>query len=85
MKDAKEAALHAGAYAYAGRKDRKSDFRTLWITRISEAAKKHGLSYSVLINNLKKSNVTLNRKILADLIVHDSATFTKIVDSVKSN
>ncbi len=82
-KDGKEAMLHAGQYAYAGRKDRKGDFRQLWITRISEAAKKHNVSYSVLINNLKKANVTLNRKILADLIVNDAPTFTKIVDRVK--
>jgi large subunit ribosomal protein L20 len=84
-KDAKEAMLHAGAYAYAGRKDRKGDFRTLWITRISEATKKSGMSYSVFINNLKKTNITLNRKVLADLVVNDNATFKKIVDTVKSN
>jgi len=83
-KDAKEAMLHAGQYAYHGRKIRKGDFRELWITRISEAAKKEGISYSVLINNLKKANVTLNRKVLADLIVNDAATFKKVIDSVKT-
>lgn len=82
-KDAKEARLHADAYSYTGRKDKKSDFRTLWITRISEAAKKEGISYSMLINNLKNAKVTLNRKILADLIVNDNETFKKIVDHVK--
>lgn len=83
-RDAKEALLHAGAYAYAGRKDRKGDFRQLWITRISEAAKLQDISYSVLMSNFKKAQVTLNRKILADLIVNDNETFKKIVDSVKA-
>jgi large subunit ribosomal protein L20 len=84
VKDAHEARLHANAYAYHGRKLRKGDFRELWIVRISEAAKKEGVSYSVLINNLKKANVTLNRKVLADLIVNDAQTFKKIVDQVKN-
>lgn len=82
-RDAQEAALHAGQYAYHGRKLRKRDNRALWITRISEASKKEGLSYSVLINKLKKANVELDRKILNDLVQNDPETFSKIVTSVK--
>lgn len=82
-KNAKEALLHAGSYAYQGRKDRKGDFRRLWITRISEAAKQAGTSYSVLMNDLKKSNIALNRKVLADLVLNDREVFKKIVASVK--
>ncbi len=83
IKVAKEAELHARAYAYHGRKLRKRDFRSLWITRIGEAAKKEGLSYSTLIAKLKKANVELDRKILSDLIVNDPATFKRVVESVK--
>ena len=78
-----EAALHAGAYAYHGRKLRKRDIRALWITRIGEAAKQEGISYSVLINKLKKDKIELDRKILADLVVNDPETFKKILASVK--
>jgi large subunit ribosomal protein L20 len=83
-KVAHEASLHAGQYAYDGRKDRKGDFRSLWIVRISEAAKLQGISYSVLINKLKKGNVELDRKILSDLIVNDPAAFKHVVDTVKT-
>lgn len=82
-KAAKEAALHAGAYAFHGRKLRKRDIRALWIVRIGEAAKKEGISYSVLINKLKKDKIELDRKILADLVVNDPETFKKLVTSVK--
>lgn len=85
IRSAKEAALHAGAYAYHGRKLKKRDFRALWITRIGEAAKKEGIPYSQLINKFKKENIWLDRKILSDLIVNDIETFKKIVNSVKSN
>lgn len=81
-KVAREASLHAGQYAYAGRKDRKGDFRRLWITRIGEAVKEQGLSYSVFMNKLRKSKIELDRKILANLIVEDPEAFKKIVDSV---
>lgn len=84
VKVAKEASLHAGQYAYEGRKDRKGDFRTLWIVRISEAIKQENMSYSVFINKLKKSNIELDRKILSDLIVNDPAAFKRVVDTVKS-
>ena len=83
VKVAKEASLHAGQYAFEGRKDRKQDFRALWIVRISEAAKQNGISYSVLINKLKKSKIEIDRKILSDLIVNDPAAFKHIVNSVK--
>lgn len=81
---AHEAALHAGAYAFHGRKLRKRNFRTLWITRISEAVKNEGLSYSVFMNKMKKSNVALDRKILSDLVVNDPETFKQVVQTVKS-
>ncbi len=82
-RDAREALLHAGQYAYHGRKLRKRDNRALWITRISEAVKKEGISYSVLINKLKKSNIELDRKILDELVQNDPETFKQIVSSVK--
>lgn len=83
IKVAHEAALHAGSYAFHGRKLRKRDFRTLWITRIGEAAKQEGISYSVLINKLKIAKIEIDRKILSDLIVNDPTVFKKIVSSVK--
>lgn len=83
VKQAKEAILHAGSYAYHGRKTKKRTFRALWNVRISEAVKQEGLSYSVFINMLKKSNVELDRKILANLVVEDPMTFKQIVAEVK--
>lgn len=83
VKVAKEASLHAGAYAYAGRKMKKRDFRSLWITRISEASKNLGISYSQLINKLKINNIKLDRKILADLALNDPNVFKSIIDKVK--
>lgn len=84
VRTAREAALHAGAYAYHGRKRKKRDFRRLWILRVSQASAQLGVPYSRLINNLKKSQVELDRKILADLVVNDPQTFQKIVDKVKT-
>ncbi len=84
IKVAHEAALHAGSYAYHGRKLRKRDMRTLWITRIGEAAKKENISYSALMNSLKKANISLDRKILSDLVVNDPSVFKQVVDKVKS-
>lgn len=81
---AREAKLHADAYAYHGRKLRKRDIRSLWILRIGKAVKQEGLSYSVFMNKLKKANVDLNRKTLNDLIENDIGSFKKIVESVKS-
>lgn len=84
VKVAKEASLHADAYAYHGRKLRKRDMRSLWITRISEATKKQEMPYSVFMNKLKKANIELDRKILSDLVVNDPQTFKLIVDSVQN-
>lgn len=81
---AREAKLHADAYAYHGRKLRKRDARSLWILRIGEAAKQEGISYSVLMNKLKKAKVELNRKVLNDLIENDLQAFKKVVESVKN-
>ncbi len=83
VKVAKEAALHADAYSFHGRKLRKRDIRGLWIIRIGEASKKEGISYSKLMNRLKKSKIELDRKILADLVVNDPQTFQKIVKTAK--
>ena len=71
-------------YAFTGRKLRKRDFRSLWITRINAAARLNGMSYSTFINGLKKHNITVNRKILADLAVNDAAAFTKLVEIAKA-
>ena len=84
VKQVKEAVLHAGSYAYHGRKLKKRNFRALWNIRIGEAAKLNGLSYSVFINRLKKSNVELDRKVLSEIAVNDAATFKFIVDRVKN-
>lgn len=81
---AKEASLHAGAYAFHGRKLRKQDFRSLWIVRISEAVKKENLSYSVFINKLKKANIELDRKMLSSLVVEHPEVFKHIVNKVKA-
>jgi len=70
--------------AFAGRKDRKGDFRKLWITRISAAARQNGISYSQLIAGLKAAGSTLDRKVLADIAVRDAAAFTAIAESAKS-
>jgi len=83
VKVAKEASLHAGQYAYQGRKIRKQDFRTLWIIRIGEAVKKEDLSYSVFMNKLRKAKIDLDRKTLSNLILEDPATFKHIVDTVR--
>ena len=83
IKVAKEAVLHAGHYAYVGRKLRKRNLRSLWIIRINAALKDSGLNYSKFIKTLSDKKIKLDRKILADIAVRDKATFEKIVDSVK--
>ena len=70
-------------YAYAGRKMRKRDFRSLWIARINAAARINGMSYSVFINGLKKNGIEINRKMLADLAVNDAAAFAELVEKVR--
>lgn len=83
VKVAKESILHAGQYAYIGRRLRKRDLRALWITRLSAAAKERGLSYSKLMAALKKEKIEIDRKILSDIAVKDPATFDKIVSEIK--
>lgn len=83
VKQAREAVLHAGSYAFQGRKAKKRTFRALWNVRISEAVKQEGISYSEFIHMLKKSQVELDRKILSNLVVEDPATFKQIVAEVK--
>ena len=81
---AKQSVMRALTSSYAGRKQRKRQFRQLWITRINAAARLNGMSYSTFINGLKKHNITVNRKILADLAVNDAAAFTKLVEIAKA-
>ena len=83
FRNANQAVLKSLAYAYVGRKDRKSDFRKLWITRINAAARMNGLTYSKLIAGLKKANVTINRKMLAEIAVNDAKAFTEIAEIAK--
>ncbi len=83
VKMAHEAALHAGEYAFAGRKNKKRDFRRLWITRISAATKQEGISYSRFIAGLSRNNIKIDRKILADLVLNDIETFKKILQSAQ--
>ena len=80
---AKQAVMKSGNYAYVGRKDKKSNFRKLWIARINAAARMNGTTYSKLIAGLKKANVTINRKMLADLAVNDPKAFTEIAEIAK--
>ncbi len=83
FKTAKEAVMKSGNYAYIGRRLKKRDFRRLWITRISAAAKINGMNYSTFMNGLKKSGVQLNRKMLADLAVNDAAGFATLAETAK--
>ena len=81
---AKQAVIKAGQYAYIGRKQRKRQFRSLWITKINAAARLNNMSYSQLMNQLKKSDITINRKMLADLAVNNAENFAAIVNSIAS-
>ena len=83
FKKAKEAVLHAGQYAYVGRKDRKRDFRNLWILRINAAVRPLGITYSSFVNRLKSNKIELDRKMLAKIAVEHPKIFEKIVDHVK--
>ena len=82
-RQAKEALLHAGAYAFAHRRDKKSHNRKLWNIKINAGARELGMSYSRLIDGLKKKNIMLDRKILADLAEHHPQTFAKVLSAVK--
>ena len=81
---AREAYLHALTSAFAGRKLKKRDFRKLWIVRINAAARANGIAYSALISGLKRANITINRKMLADLAVNDMAAFAQLVEKAKA-
>ena len=83
-KSALQTVQRAGQFAYEHRRTRKRDFRSLWITRINAAARINGLSYSTLISGLKRANVEVNRKLLADLAVRDAAAFAKLAEVAKS-
>ena len=82
-KRAKEALLKADAYAYRDRRNRKRDFRRLWITRINAAARENGMSYSQLIHGLQLAEIELDRKVLADIAVRDPETFRRFVDAAR--
>ncbi len=84
FKTAKQAVIKAGQYAYRDRRQRKRQFRALWITRINAAARMHGLSYSRLINGLNRANVDIDRKVLADIAVHDPDAFGAIAEQAKA-
>ncbi len=84
IRPAREASLHAMAYSYVGRKQRKRQMRALWIVRLNAAARVNGLSYNKLINGLKLAGVALDRKVLADIAVRDAATFASIAEVAKA-
>ena len=81
---AKQAVMKAGQYAYRDRRTKKRVFRQLWIARINAAARQNGLSYSRLINGLKKASIEIDRKILSDIAVHDKLAFTALVEKAKA-
>jgi large subunit ribosomal protein L20 len=83
LRVAKEQLLHSGTYAYRDRRDRKGQFRRLWILRIGAASRQHGLSYSTFIHGLKEAGVELDRKVLADIAVRDPAAFKGLVETAR--
>ncbi|MFR7855347.1 MAG: 50S ribosomal protein L20 [Acutalibacteraceae bacterium] len=84
FKTAKEAVMKSGNYAYIGRRQKKRDFRRLWITRISAAAKINGMNYSTFMNGLKKAGININRKMLAELAVEDASAFAALAAKAKA-
>ena len=84
FKMAKQAVMKSGNYAYIGRKQKKRDFRRLWITRISAACKLNGMNCSQFMNGLKKAGINLNRKMLSELAINDAAAFTALVEKAKA-
>lgn len=84
FKMAKQAVMKSGQYAYIGRKQKKRDFRRLWITRISAAAKMNGMNYSTFMNGVNKAGINLNRKMLSEIAISDPAGFTAIAEKVKA-
>lgn len=83
FRTANEAVMHAGQYAYRDRRNKKREFRRLWIARINAGARQNGLSYSTFINGLLKAGVEIDRKVLSDLAIADAAAFAKIADIAK--
>ena len=84
FKMAKQQVMKSGNYAYIGRKQKKRDFRRLWITRISAGCKLNGINYSTFMNGLKKAGITLNRKVLSEIAISDPAAFAALVEQVKN-
>ncbi len=84
FKMAKQAVMKSGQYAYIGRKQKKRDFRKLWITRISAAAKMNGINYSTFMNGVNKAGINLNRKMLSEIAISDPAGFTAIAEKAKA-
>ena len=84
FKTAKEAVMKSGQYAYIGRRQRKRDFRRLWIARINAAAKMNGMNYSTFMNGLKKAGITLNRKMLSEIAISDKEAFTALCEQAKA-
>lgn len=84
FRQAKQAVMKSGNYAFVGRKDRKSNFKKLWIIRINAGARLNGLTYSTLINGLKKAQIVVNRKMLAELAVNDEKAFAEICNIAKN-
>ena len=84
FKTAKQAVMKSGQYAYIGRKQKKRDFRRLWITRISAACKLNGMNYSTFMNGLKKADIALNRKMLSEIAIADPAAFTALTEKAKA-
>ena len=84
FKTAKQAVMKSGQYAYIGRKQKKRDFRRIWITRISAAAKMNGMNYSTFMNGLKKAGIDLNRKMLSEISIADPAGFATHVEAAKA-
>lgn len=81
---AKQAVIKAAQYAYRDRRNRKREFRALWIIRVNAATRAHGMAYSVFMNGLKKSGIEIDRKVLADIAVHDKAAFTALVEQARA-
>lgn len=81
---AKQAVIKAAQYAYRDRKNRKREFRALWIVRVNAAARLHGMSYSTFMNGLKKASIEIDRKMLSEIAIHDAAAFTALVEQAKA-
>ncbi len=81
---ANQAVMKSGNYSYVGRKNKKRDFRRLWITRINAAARMHGMTYSKMVNAMKKQNMIINRKMLAEMAVNDKESFEKLIKELNA-